>query len=228
MMSIGVGGALVAQLLSGLSVSLQLTGLFLLIGLPLGLSLGMGLLQKRKVIQWPVLVVVEAGRGFPVLVILYLLYFGLPQIGMTPTAFIAAAVGLAISFGAYTSEVFRAGIAAVPPSQREAGLALGLSRFTLLRKVILPQAIRIVIPPLLGWTIVYFQASALAYAISVPELMSQAYTIATASFRYLDMLLLAAALYAAISIPASLLAERWSNRRGRSAGKAIDPTTLLK
>jgi polar amino acid transport system permease protein len=216
-MSADSWGQYLSDLLPGLLVSVELTAGALLLGFPLGIILAVGLLQQRLVLRLPALAVVEAGRGFPVLVILYLLYFGLPQIDITLTAKTAAIVGLAISFGAYTSDVFRAGLLAVPVGQTEAGLALGLSRSTLFMRVLLPQAVKIVIPPLLGWSIVYFQASSLAYALAVPELMSRAYVLATANFQYLYMIGLAAVLYGAISIPLSLISERMSVRTARAA-----------
>lgn len=220
---------LIIDLLPGLLTTLELTAGTLAIGIPTGILLSLGMRQRNRLLSGPALLLVELGRGFPVLVILYLLYFGLPQIDLTLTAFLSSVVGLGISFGAYTSEVFRAGLNAIPAGQIEAGQALGLSRSTILVRVQLPQAIKIVIPPLLGWTIIYFQASSLAYALSVPELTSRAYILATSNFEYLNMLGLAALLYAAICIPISLLSEHLSVRTTRGTpAKNLDPATLLK
>ncbi|WP_328811759.1 amino acid ABC transporter permease [Rhodococcus sp. NBC_00294] len=217
------------DLLPGLLVSFQLTVATLVFGIPLGIVLALGLRETNMLVRAPAMAVVEIGRGFPVLVILYLMYFGLPQVSITPTAMIAAVAGLAISFGAYTSEAFRAGLAAVPVGQYEAGLSIGLSVFALYRKVLLPQAIKIVVPPLIGWSIVYFQTTSLAYAIAVPELMSRAYTLATSNFQYLYMLGLAAFMYAAVSIPLSLISERLNNRsprKARTIGTTVATPTL--
>ncbi|NKX56670.1 amino acid ABC transporter permease [Arthrobacter sp. E918] len=208
---------LLADLLPGLALSLQLTAAMLAMGLPLGLLMAVGLSQKRKYVSVPTLALVEIGRGIPALVLLYMIYFGLPQAGMSLDAFLSAAVGLAISFASYTSEVFRAGLAAVPHGQREAGHALGLPRTVIFLRVLLPQALKIIVPPLLGWAIIYFQATSLAFALAVPELMSRAYVLATTNFQYLNMLALAAGLYAAISIPLSLLSEHMNRRGSRTA-----------
>ena len=200
------------QLLDGLWTSVQLTAAFLAVGLPLGLLFALALSGSRPV-RAAAMVVVEIGRAIPVLVLLYLVYFGLPDAGLSLSAFVSATAALGFSFAAYTSEVFKAGIAAVPKGQREAARAIGLTRAKELRLVVLPQGVRIVIPPILGWAVVFFQATSLAFAIAVPELMNRAYTIGAASFRYLSVLLLAALLYAAVAIPASLAIDALDRRR---------------
>lgn len=200
------------QLLEGLWTSVQLTAAFLAIGLPLGLLFALAL-SARGPVRAAAMAVVEVGRAIPVLVLLYLVYFGLPDAGLSLTGFVSATAALGFSFAAYTSEVFKAGIAAVGKGQREAARAIGLSRAKELRLVVLPQGVRIVIPPILGWAVVFFQATSLAFAIAVPELMSRAYTIGAGSFRYLSVLLLAALLYAAVAIPASLAIDALDRRR---------------
>jgi polar amino acid transport system permease protein len=192
------------QLLSGLWTSIQLTTAMLAVGLPLGLVLALMLSTDRRLVRALAVAIIETGRSVPVLVLLYLVYFGLPEVDVRPGAFAAATAALGFSFGAYTSEVFRAGIAAVPTGQREASQAIGLTRSQEVRLVILPQAVRIVIPPLLGWAVIYFQATSLAFAVALPELLSRAYTLGSSTFQFLSVLILAALLYAIVSIPASL------------------------
>lgn len=202
------------QLLEGLWTSVQLTGAFLAIGLPLGLGLAVALSSASRLVRGAAMVVVEAGRAVPVLVLLYLVYFGLPDLDLRLGAFVSATLAIGFSFGAYTSEVFKAGIAAVAHGQREAARAVGLTHRQELRLVVLPQAVRIVIPPILGWAVIFFQATSLAFAIAVPELLSRSYTIGASTFRFLSVLLLAALLYAAVSIPASLAIDHLDRRRG--------------
>lgn len=201
------------QLLPGLWTSIRLVAALVAIGAPLGLLLALALRSTVKPVKVLAVVIVEIGRGIPALVLLYLIYFGLPQSGIELTAFVSAALALGLNFAAYTSEVFRSGIDAVPVGQIEAAQALGLSRSVQLRKVVLPQAIRIIIPPLLGWLIIYFQATSLAFTVAVPELMSGAYTIATTTFQYLGVFVLAALLYAVICIPGSQLAAALERRQ---------------
>lgn len=203
-----------SPLLGGLGTSLQLTGAFLVIGLPLGLGFAIMLSAQRRLVRAVAVAAVELGRAVPVLVLLYLVYFGLPEADIRLSAFVSATIAIGFSFAAYTSEVFKAGIAAVGSGQREASQALGLTHPQELRLVVLPQAVRIVIPPILGWVVIFFQATSLAFAIAVPELLSEAYTIGSSTFRFLSVLLLAALLYAAVSIPASLAIDHLDRRRG--------------
>lgn len=202
------------ELLEGLWTSVQLTGAFLALGLPLGVVFALALSSERALLRAAAVACVEAGRSIPVLVLLYLVYFGLPEVEIRLGAFVSATVALGFSFAAYTSEVFRAGIAAVGAGQREAARAVGLTRAQEMRLVVLPQAIRIVIPPILGWAVIFFQATSLAFAIAVPELLSNAYTIGSHTYRFLSVLLLTAVLYASVSIPASLVIDSLDRRRG--------------
>lgn len=201
------------DLMPGLLVSAELTGMLLLIGLPLGMLLAIGLASRNRAVRFAVTAVVELSRGIPALVLLYLVYFGLPQIHMELDAFLSASIALGVSFAAYSCAAIRAGLDAVPNGQREAARALGLHAGDELFRVILPQAVRMVTPPLLGWAIIYFQATSLAFAIAVPELLSRAYTLAVQNFQYFTLLGLAAVIYAAVSIPASLFADYLANRR---------------
>ncbi|MFJ4029927.1 amino acid ABC transporter permease [Paenarthrobacter sp. NPDC089989] len=213
---------LFVDLLPGLALSLGLTASLLAVGLPLGLLFAIGLGQKSRILRGTAIAVVEFARGVPALILLYLVYFGFPEFGVIIDSFPAAAIALGFSFAGYVSEVFRSGLEAVGKGQHEAAAALGLSSWTAFSKVVLPQAVKIVIPPLLGWSISYFQATSLAFAIAVPELMSRAYVLATTNFAYLLILSLAALLYAIVSIPLANLAERLS--RGRQLRR--NPTSV--
>lgn len=197
-----------SELIPGLWVSIKLTAASLAVGLPAGIGLALMVMSPLRPLRWLALFLVEAGRGTPALVVLYLVYFGLPSTGLSLNAFLSATIALAFATGAYTSEIFRAGIAGVPHGQIEAGTALAMTRWMQLRRVILPQAIRNVIPPLIGWCIILFQGTSLAYAISVRELMARAYNIGTVTFRFWDVILLAGALYAIICIPLAQLVSR--------------------
>jgi polar amino acid transport system permease protein len=193
-------GEWLPDLAPGLLVSLELTGLALLLGMPFGLALAVAIESPLAPLRLVAMVVVEIGRGLPALVLLYLLYFGLPQLDITLTAFVTAVFSLAWTTGAYACDLFRAGLAAVPRGQREAALTCGLRGWTGFRHIILPQAIRISTPPLASLAITIFQASALAFVISVPELMSRGYTLGSVTFRYLDVFALTALLYGVITI----------------------------
>lgn len=212
---------LIPQLLPGLWVTLQLTVAALAIGFPLGVCLAVG--SSTRGLRWPVIALVEIGRGAPGLILLYVVYYGLPQLHVTLSSFPSAVLAIGLTTAAYSCEVFRAGIRAVGHGQREASQALGLNAFNEFRLVVLPQAIKIVVPPLIGMTIIVYQGTSLAYAVSVPELLSRAYNIGTITFEFLSPLSLAGAMYAVISLlGVALLRARWP---GRWARRAADATT---
>ncbi len=203
-------GTYLPDFLPGLKITLELTASALAIGLPLGVLLALGCMSKSFPVRYFFIAIVEIGRGAPGLIVLYLVYYGLPQIHLVWSSFISATLGLSLSAGAYTAEIFRAGINAVPAGQREASRALGLSSSKEFRLIVLPQAIKIVIPALVGFSILLYQGTSLAFAIAVPELLSHAYQEATITYQFTATLTLAGAIYAVISLGAvSLLRFRW-------------------
>lgn len=203
------------DLAPGLAVSLALTGLCLLFGMPLGLLLALMIESPIVPLRVIAFAIVEVGRGAPAIVLLYLLYFGLPEAGVTLTAFLTAVISLSWTTGAYASELFRAGLAAVPAGQREASLTSGLRGWTGFQHIILPQAMRISTPPLASLAVTIFQTSSLAFVIAVPELMSKAYTLGSITFEYLSVFSLTAVMYGSITLIALgfvRLAEKRLNR----------------
>lgn len=218
-------GDLLPDLLPGVWVTLKLTMAALVLGLPLGVLLATGSSAPARAIRWPVIVLVELGRGAPALLLLYLVYFGLPQLHVTLSSFPSAVLAIAVTTGAYSSEVFRAGFRAVDHGQREASRALGLSAWDEFRLVVLPQALRIVLPPIIGLSIIVYQGTSLAYAVTVPELLSRAYNAGTITYQFLPPLALAGVMYAAISlVGVGLLRLRWPGRRSASGTEA--PTQI--
>lgn len=212
----------------GLIVSIQLTVVAMVIALPLATLLAIGAGAAAPWVRWPTILLVEVGRGMPGLVMLYLVYYGGPQVGISLSSFVAASLGLGFTASAYISEIIRAGILAVPRGQREASRALGLTPWKEFRLVVLPQALRIVIPPLLGYGIIIFQGTSLAFAISTPELLSRAYNAASITFQYTAALTLAGALYAGISLTAIALTgapSYFSRSRSRNTLRAVRNTT---
>jgi polar amino acid transport system permease protein len=205
------------DLLSGLHVSVVVTFWSLVFGIPIGLLLAVMVSAKTRLPRWVALVLVEVGRGTPALVLLQFVYFGLPATGLTLTSVVASVAALAWNTGAYTSEIIRAGLDSVPFGQREAAVAIGLTRLDALRYVIVPQGLRVSIPALLGFAILTFQATSLCFTIALPELLSRAYGIGAEDFHYFDVLVLAGLLYAAICIPSGMLVKRLEQRIGHYA-----------
>jgi len=202
-------------LLPGLGRALHLTAVSLVLGYPLALALALLVDSKVKVIRWVALVIVELGRGIPLLVLLYIFYQGLPQVDVVPTAFAAAVWAFTWSTAGYATEIIRSALSSVPGGQSEAASSIGLSNRDRFFFVVVPQAARIALPPLLGLAIIMFQLTSLAYVIAYSEVMQAAYFLGTKTFNYLAVFLAAAAVYAAVTIPASALVTSIERRLAR-------------
>jgi polar amino acid transport system substrate-binding protein len=185
-------------------------------GMTLAIILGLALAIIRVYAARPLSIAagayVEIFRGTPLLVQLFLIYYGLPNLGIRLDAFVAAVVGLGLNYAAYEAENYRAGLLAVPRGQVEAALALGLTRWQMARTVIFPQAFRIVIPPVTNDFIALFKDSSVVSVITLVELTKAYGMMASATYNYIGFGLVAAAIYFALSYPTSLFA-RWLERR---------------
>lgn len=203
---------------AGLQISLKVTAATLLTGIPLGLMLALAVQSKSRVLTWTALVLVEIGRGTPALVMLQFIYFGLPQVQLSLSSFVSAWIALSLSTAAYTSEILRAGLQAVPAGQIEAAHALNMSRRDELRFIILPQGIRVAMPALFGFAILVFQSTSLCFAIALPEIVSQANEIGSMTFKYFPVLTITGLIFAAICIPASM-AVGWMEHRAAESSR---------
>ncbi|MGH1493145.1 MAG: amino acid ABC transporter permease [Acidimicrobiales bacterium] len=203
------------DLVDGLWVALRLTGFSLLFGYPLGLLFALGIGSRLAVIRWVTLVLVELGRGMPLLVLLFIVYQGLPQAGLVFGPMVSAVLAFTFSAAAYSTEILRSSLGAVSPGQAEAAAAAGMSNTDSFRFIILPQAIRVALPPLLSLAIQMFQLSSLAYLVTVPEVMQAARFRSAVTFDALSVFVAAAVLYASITIPASFLVDRLEARLSR-------------
>ena len=205
----------VVELLPGLWKAVQLTVISLALGYPLALLFAVLIDSKIAPIRWIILVLVEVGRGLPLLVLLYLFYQGLPQLSVVLSALASAVWAFTWSAAAYATEIIRSSLRSVGSGQREAANAIGLDDRDQFRYVILPQAARIAIPPLLGLAIIMFQLTSLAYVIAYSEVMQSAYFLGTKTFNYFPVFLAAAAVYASVTIPASALVTGIERRLSR-------------
>ncbi|MDR3514271.1 MAG: ectoine/hydroxyectoine ABC transporter permease subunit EhuD [Azospirillaceae bacterium] len=196
------------QLLTGLGLTVELTFGGMAIALVLALLLALGRISSSRWLRVPAAAFVELIRGSPLLLQLFYIYYVLPAVGLRLSPIMAGLIGLGINYGAYLSEVFRAGIVAVGRGQREAAESLGMSEGQTLRFVILPQAWRIVIPPTGNYFVSMFKDTALVSTISLAELMFQGQLIASDTFRYMTIYSIIFVIYVVISIPASM-GVRW-------------------
>ena len=154
-------------------------------------------------------------RGIPIIVVLFYMYFVIPEIGINMTAFQACALGLGIAYSSYLSEVFRSGIDAVDPGQFEAAQALGMSRAKLMRRVVLPQAFKIVLPPYGNNVVMMLKDSSQTAVITVVELSMQGKLIAAATFKSATIFTLVALMYLVMSLPMMYAIGRLEKRLGR-------------
>jgi len=208
---------LLPVLLFGAIVTVEVTvGGFLLATV---IGLAFAILQRLDIrpLRIVIAVYVDVFRAVPVLTQLFIIYFGLTEIGIRLDPLPAAIVGFGINGGAYLTEVFRAGIESVHQGQMEAAQMLGMTRLAALRIVILPQAMRVVLPPLGNFAIGLLKDTALASAVAAPELMFRARTLVDKTFLATQIFVTAAAIYLAMSVPLGYLTRRAEARlrRGR-------------
>lgn len=155
-------------------------------------------------------------RGTPLLLQVYLIYLGLPQLGVTLAPVPSGVIALSLCYGAYMAEIFRAGIQSIPKGQWEAGYALGLSKGLLMRKIVLPQAIKLVIPPTGNQFIAMLKDSSLVSILGVWELMFLARTQGRAEFKHFEMLITAALIYWFLSFLFEMIQARIEYHYGKS------------
>ena len=175
-----------------------------------------GRLSRQPVVYSVSSLYVSLVRGTPLLVQLYFIYYALPEVGLVLPGLIAGIIALSFNYGAYMTEIFRAGIQAVPPGQREAALALGMPESLIMRRIVLPQAIRIVIPAIGNEFVAMIKDSALVSTISVTEILWRARRVGTREFRTLQAMLLAALVYWLLTIVFSYIQERLEKRMARA------------
>lgn len=180
---------------AGLAFTVPLAVISFILGLCLAFFVAMARISKSKVLQNLAGFYVWIIRGTPLLVQLFILFYGLPSVGITLNAFVSAIIGFTISVGAYSSETLRAAILSIPKGQWEASQALGMSRLSTLQKVIFPQALRVAIPTLANSFISLVKDTSLAAAITYTEMFQVAQQITARTYEPLWMYIEAAVIY---------------------------------
>lgn len=193
------------QFMRGLVITIQLTLVGLLIGAVLGLIAALGRIYGGKIVRAVSIGYIEIFRGTPILVQLFVVYFGFPDLGVTLSRMTAAMIVLALNSGAYQAEYFRGAIQAIGGGQMMAARAIGMSRWKAVRHVILPQALRVVIPAWSNEPISLLKASAVVFLIAVPDLMTQAKTIVARTYEPIGSYIAVALIYLGLVILLSLL-----------------------
>lgn len=219
----------------GARMTLQLSIVSMVLAMLVGLFTALFRLYGPSPLRWLAVIYVEVFRGTPLLIQLYLIFYGLPYVGVRLDPFTAAVLGLGLNYGASEAENYRAGILSIPKAQMDASQALGMSRVQSLRHIILPQAIRVVIPPVTNDFIALLKDSSLVSVITMVELTSIYGQLASTYFDYLGIGLLTAGVYFLIGLPFVRLSRRFErnlnahvNKPAKSSGKPFVVTAPLR
>lgn len=196
-------------LVTGFLYTVGTTVACVITGLVVGVLLGLGRLSSRPYVNVPLRAFVEVFRCTPVLVQLVWFYYALPVLtGLDISAFAAAVLCLTLYGGAFYSEIVRGGIIAVDPGQVEAAKALGMTRAQLMRRVVLPQAFKKMVPPLISQSIMQLKNTSLLSVLAVPDLLYQGQVIAHETYRPLELYTFTAIAYFAVLFPVTLWAKK--------------------
>ncbi len=197
--------SIIPILLRGMIITIEATALGFLVALVLGLVFALLRAVPLRIIAWPTAFVIEFLRDTPLLVQLYFLYFVLPNYGLVLPAFLTGALALGVQYSAYTSEVYRAGLEAVPRGQWEASLALNMPAWLTYRDVVVPQAVPRVIPALGNYLVSMLKDTPILSAVTVLEMLNLATIIGDRTFRYLVPLSMVGGLFLVLTLFSSWL-----------------------
>lgn len=201
-------------LLKGLVVTLEISAVSFLLALVIGLAVALARLSDSIVARGLARIYLEAIRNTPLLVQIYLLYFVLAPI-LNFDRWFAAVFALAVFEGAFAAEIFRGGILSVPKGQTEAAMSVGLTRAQTYRLVIIPQAVRIMLPPLTSLAVSLVKHSAIVSAIAMFDLFNEARTIVSETFLSYEIYLTTGAIYLVVTLALSLLVTALERRFAR-------------
>lgn len=195
------------HLLRAAFVTLEISAASMTIAITLGLLMALLRVFAPRFVSWPILGWIEVIRGTPLLIQLFIVFYGLPAIGIRFSPYWAAVIGLGINYAAYEAENYRAGIQSIPHGQLDAALALGLTRLQTIRKIILPQAVRLVIPPVTNDFIALLKDSSLVSVITMVELTKMYGQLAATYYDYIGLGLLTAMIYFLLGLPIARLSR---------------------
>lgn len=206
-------GENIPRLLDGALVSLKLMALTAVTSFIIGLVAGQMRMSKTRLLRWPATAYIDFLRTTPLLVQIVFFFFLLPLLfEVRIDAFTAGCVALSLNYGAFFAEIFRAGIGSLSRGQSEAALAMGMTNMQTLRRVIYPQAMRRMLPPIGSMFVSLLKDTSLVAILGVPELMNTAQNVGALTFRNIEVLLVVAFMYFCMTYPMALLAS-WLHRR---------------
>src|SRR5260370_3955453 len=202
--------------LHGIGIPLLYSVATIVGGIVIGVFCGLALLGRKRWLTLPLEAYVEIFRCTPLLIQIVWFYYALPiLLNFSLPAWLAAGLGLTLYMGAFCYEVFRAGVMSIGRGQWQAGRALGMTYFQLMRRIVLPQAVRRMIPPLVNQSITQLKNTALLYVVAVPDLMYTSSIVTAETYRPLEVYTSAAAMYFMMLSPLTLLGKRVATRCDR-------------
>lgn len=183
------------HLLDGVVVTVEITVLCIAMGIVFGLILAIARLYGRRVFYWPATVYINFFRGTPVLVQLFLVYYGLPSLGLRLDPLVAGVLALGLNTSAYQAEYFRGAMQSLPSGQMLAARSIGMNRFQALQSIVLPQALRLVIPSWSNELILMLKYSSIVFLATVMDLMGEGMVLASETYRYFEIFIVVAVMY---------------------------------
>ena len=207
------GEYFLVTLLGGWPTTVKVAAGALVFALIFGLVIALLRLSRWRWLRFPAIAYIEFFRGTPLLVQLFVIYFGLPDAGFEPTPLQAAIVGMGLNGSAYLAEIYRAGIEAIHRGQMEAALSLGMTPARAMRYIILPQAMRTMLPPITSFSIVMLKDTAVVSVIAAPEIMFYARNLVTETLQSAVVYSMAGALYLCMTVPMARLVARLERSR---------------
>jgi polar amino acid transport system permease protein len=207
-------------LIGGAMTTIAVSGLAIAIGMGLGLLLAFGLLSRSAPLRAVCDLYRSFWRGTPILVQLLIVFYLLPQVGVDVPPVVAAVIALALNTAAFQAEIYRAGLMTIPRGEVEAARMLGIGKWTIRRRILIPQMFRLVLPPLINETIIIVKNSSLVSVIAVTELMRRSQQIASTTFKPLEAYLIAGAIYLAVNLVLAQVGARLEQRLSISGARA--------
>jgi len=200
-------------LLRGAVTTVEITACSLVVAIILGIIMAIIKTSRIRTVRFLVAVYIEIFRDVPALTMLFILYFGLAYVGIKIEPFPAAVIGLGLIGGAILTEVFRSGFDALHFGQKDAALSVGMTPMMAMRYIILPQAIRITLPPVGNYAIGLLKDTAIVSAIAAPEIMFWARNLVTSTFQTTLVYVLAAMIYFCMSFPLAQVVNKLEEKR---------------
>lgn len=202
---------------NGTAITIALTAAIVALGLLAGLIAGLAQLSRFPALRWVSWLYIEAFRCTPLLVQLLWFYYALPILaGIEMTAWTAAVLTLSLYGGSFYAEIIRGGIVSIDRGQSEAGLALGMTPRRVMRRIVLPQAIKRMVPPLMNQSIIQFKNTSLVSVLAVPDLLYQGQVAAMDTYRPLEVYTLIAVIYFVVLLPLTAVVKRSERYLARS------------